>query len=281
MLVALLRSARAGNLPTIWSNTLVGVAIASSGGGPAPFVTAVAAMSLLYTGGMFLNDAADAGWDRQHKPSRPIVQGLISRRAVAVAAALCLSAGWGLCARAGVAPAIWASTLVAAIVAYNAFHKRTAWAVLLMAACRALVYPLAASIASGASPGGVWPASAAIAGATLLITAAARREDIRGARVSSALAWLVSAPYLIPILALGAGDPAWTAVAAGGLVAWSALAAHRARSGNIPAAVQAWIAGFSLGDTLLLALLGRPELMPIAVACWGLTVIAQRRIPGT
>ena len=36
----------------------------------------------LYVGGMYLNDACDAVWDRKHRPERPIPSGLIAEKTV-------------------------------------------------------------------------------------------------------------------------------------------------------------------------------------------------------
>ena len=74
---ALLVLGRVSNLPTVWSNCLAGWWL--SGGGnfwKLPFLFFGAAF--LYTGGMFLNDAFDAAFDRQRRSSRPIPSGKIS-----------------------------------------------------------------------------------------------------------------------------------------------------------------------------------------------------------
>src|SRR5437870_4696749 len=67
---ALLILGRVSNLPTVWSNCLSGWWL---GGGrhaeKLPFLFLGAA--LLYVGGMFLNDAFDAVFDRQYRPERP------------------------------------------------------------------------------------------------------------------------------------------------------------------------------------------------------------------
>ena len=72
---------RVSNLPTVWSNCLAGWWL--SGGGnfwnlPLLFL----GVSALYTGGMFLNDAFDADFDRQRRAERPIPSGKISADAV-------------------------------------------------------------------------------------------------------------------------------------------------------------------------------------------------------
>ena len=77
---AILILGRVSNLPTVWSNVVVGWLI---GGGLFgwPILWIVVGVSLLYWGGMTLNDAFDAKWDRENAPERPIPSGAISRPA--------------------------------------------------------------------------------------------------------------------------------------------------------------------------------------------------------
>ena len=72
---------RVSNLPTVWSNCLAGWWL--GGGGnlwKLPFL--LLGVSALYTGGMFLNDAFDADFDRQRRPERPIPSGKIAAQLV-------------------------------------------------------------------------------------------------------------------------------------------------------------------------------------------------------
>jgi len=185
------------NLPTVWTNVLVGLALGGwSGDRPWLAVLALAAGSLLYTGGMLLNDVMDASWDRAHKRDRPIAEGRLSDRLAGSLAMGCLFGGVGLAASRGDQAAGFAGALVAAIVLYNWLHKRSPLAVVFMAGCRALLYPLAAFMISGEPVHAVWPVSAAVGVYTVLLTLAARREDRAGATVSRAIAWLVPAPFL-------------------------------------------------------------------------------------
>ena len=68
---------RVSNLPTVWSNCLAGWWLGGGGNfGRLPFL--FLGVSLLYTAGMFLNDAFDEGFDRQRRAERPIPSGKIS-----------------------------------------------------------------------------------------------------------------------------------------------------------------------------------------------------------
>ncbi len=288
MLRALAESGRISNLPTVWTNVLVGAAlgrIATDQIEPAPFLFAVAAGSLLYLGGMLLNDAADADWDRAHKKNRPIARGQLDRTTAYVLSAVCLFAGVAIPASRPVPGRLHATllalALAACIVFYNWLHKRSAWSVVFMAGCRALLYPLAAAMVSGEMIHAVRPASAAIGFYTVLLTLAARREDLAGARIGGAWAWLVPMPFLIAAVEYRPDRPVWVAIAGIGFLAWSVLAARRATRGRIPAAISGWIAGYCLADALLLAAIGRVDLASAAVLFWMLTAVSHRLIAGT
>src|SRR6187549_3121603 len=68
---------RVSNLPTVWSNCLAGWWLGGGGNSvKLPFL--LLGVSLLYVGGMFLNDAFDEPFDRQHRKERPIPSGKIS-----------------------------------------------------------------------------------------------------------------------------------------------------------------------------------------------------------
>jgi len=72
---------RVSNLPTVWSNSLAGWWLSGQGNfWKLPFL--FLGVSALYTGGMFLNDAFDAEFDRQRRPGRPIPSGAISAETV-------------------------------------------------------------------------------------------------------------------------------------------------------------------------------------------------------
>lgn len=64
---AYLRLARISNLPTVWTNVLA-ASVLSGGTTPIRLFLVMLAASLLYTGGMFLNDAFDQNIDRAERP---------------------------------------------------------------------------------------------------------------------------------------------------------------------------------------------------------------------
>ncbi len=135
---------RISNLPTVWSNCLAAWLLNGGQVWNNFYVLCIGA-TLLYIGGMFLNDAFDAEFDRQFRKERPIPSGQISTLAVCWIGSTLLLLGWSLLSLTGKSAAIIAPLLVGAIVLYDAVHKRTAFAPLLMAACRFLLYVVAAS----------------------------------------------------------------------------------------------------------------------------------------
>ena len=100
--------------PTVWTNTLVGVTLAGGSVRDPRMPILLVAMSLFYTGGMYLNDAFDREFDATHRPDRPIPAGDVGLvAAVAVAAAL-VAMGIALIAAQVEywAPLAWALALV-------------------------------------------------------------------------------------------------------------------------------------------------------------------------
>ena len=147
---------RISNLPTVWSNCFAAWLL-GGGGRWQELLQLCLGATLLYSGGMFLNDAFDVKFDRQYRSERPIVSGQISLRFVSIAGAALLGLGWLALASLGASVAVFAALLLICIVFYNAVHKRTRLAPLLMASCRFLLYLVAASAAqAGASRLVLW-----------------------------------------------------------------------------------------------------------------------------
>jgi len=106
---------RVSNLPTVWSNCLAGWLIADGGTFQRLLLVCVGA-SCLYLGGMFLNDAFDVEFDRQHRGERPIPSGAISLRAVLMWGCGWLLAGVLCISFLGQTPVLLALLLAIAIV---------------------------------------------------------------------------------------------------------------------------------------------------------------------
>jgi 4-hydroxybenzoate polyprenyltransferase len=158
---AFLLLSRVSNLPTVWSNVLAGwIAATSRGGEATALVVAIAiAISLMYTGGMFLNDAFDAPFDAAARPDRPVPSGVVSRAEVFTFGVLLLAVGVLLVAVvAGARPFAWAMALAAAIVGYDYHHKGFGLGPIVMGVCRGLVYCVAGSVAAPLSLAVIVPA---------------------------------------------------------------------------------------------------------------------------
>ena len=148
---ALLVLGRVSNLPTVWSNCLCGWLI-GVGYTKGPLDWTMLAMlsvgaTLLYLGGMFLNDACDVEFDREHRKERPIPSGAISLGAVWKIAIGLLACGVGLLSVQSNLTALLTLALFNCIFLYNFIHKKYAWSVALMAMCRVLLILVAASFA--------------------------------------------------------------------------------------------------------------------------------------
>lgn len=169
---------RVSNLPTVWSNCLAGWVLAE-GRAPERFVLLCAVGACLYLGGVYLNDAFDADFDRQRRRERPIPSGQIAEARVWQLGWLWLALGALGSAFLGRVPLLLAVLLAGTTVLYNALHKRTPLAVILMGACRFQLYLLAAAAAGGPPGHAVWSGLALglyIAGLSHI----ARRESLPG-----------------------------------------------------------------------------------------------------
>ncbi|GHC11609.1 UbiA family prenyltransferase [Cerasicoccus arenae] len=142
-LQAVLQLCRVSNAPTVWSNVLAAWFLSGGTFEPALGLMLLGATAL-YFGGTTLNDAADADFDRQYRPERPIPSGVFSRGQVTA-----LGLGWMLLGSVLTLLAgggwILLVILIACVLSYDLVHKRTTWAALLMGGGRASLFLLAAS----------------------------------------------------------------------------------------------------------------------------------------
>ena len=145
---ALLILGRVSNLPTVWSNCLCGwVLVRGTNMDAMVFGLLITGATLIYMGGMFLNDACDATWDREHRAERPIPAGTISEQAVWRIGIGLMAAGMiFLCLQGGVT-ALLSLMLFNTILVYNFVHKKITWSPLLIALCRWWLILIAAAFA--------------------------------------------------------------------------------------------------------------------------------------
>jgi hypothetical protein len=110
-----------------------------------PFTLLLLASGCLYCGGMVWNDYFDLEQDKRERPFRPLPSGRISRSRAGFLGATLLGLGWLFAVAAGGCrgewhwtPVIIATALVAAILLYDAWLKRTWAGPLAMGTCRFL-----------------------------------------------------------------------------------------------------------------------------------------------
>ncbi|MCL4786710.1 MAG: UbiA family prenyltransferase [Verrucomicrobia bacterium] len=170
---------RVSNLPTVWSNCLAGWWL-GGGGHHARLPFLLLGVTLLYVGGMFLNDAFDAEFDRHNRKERPIPSGAIACADVWKLGILSLVLGAACLSFLGLVSGGLGLALVLCIVAYDALHKLFTFSPILMGGCRFFVYVLAASVGNDGVTG--WAVWCGIALGTYVIglSGLARKESLRG-----------------------------------------------------------------------------------------------------
>jgi 4-hydroxybenzoate polyprenyltransferase len=275
---------RVSNLPTVWTNTLAGVTLAGTPVGAGRLALLALAFSLLYTGGMYLNDAFDREIDAQERPERPIPSGRVRAGSVfaigfGLLAAGVLAVAWTPGAGRG---SVWAALLLAAVItAYDAWHKANPLSPVVMGLCRVLVYATAALAVSGQVGPAVAGGALALLAYLIGLTYVAKQENLTEVRNLWPLAFL-AAPFLYAAPALP-----WTGAVAVlylGFLGWAVYAVSwlvRPGRRDIRRAVVSLIAGISLLDALLIAGAGDPGRAVWAVGGFLLTLALQRWVPGT
>lgn len=261
-----LQLARISNLPTVWTNVTAAWLLAGGQLQDLRLLWIILGGSLLYTGGMILNDAADVKFDREHRRERPIPGGQVSLRTAWGVGLGMLVAGFAIACSAG-AHVVITLALVAAILFYDLYHKPWAGSVLVMGACRVLLYLMAASVI--AVPGGAGHAvlshALALGSYVVGITLAARLEHKqKGALplLSSLVALvLLSQPGILCItrVAIGGGDvKQYLILLIFGL--WVLHALHTLRKGgpSIGRAVGLLLAGIAIVDALAVSMVSIP-----------------------
>jgi 4-hydroxybenzoate polyprenyltransferase len=238
-------------------------------------------MSLLYVGGMFLNDAFDSEIDARERPTRPIPAGEALQSHVFAIGFAALAAGMILVASVSVSAIAWVLILAAAILLYDWSHKGNPIAPLIMGSCRSLVY-----VATAATLGAPIEQSVVVGAIALLayvagLTYTAKQEALN--RVSSV--WplaLLAVPFVKATPDL---HGSWSAIATFLVFAVAVATAiywlNRRQPGDVPNAVSLLIAAIALNDALVAMTAGATEIGVVCVAFFLLTLLLQRFVPGT
>lgn len=275
---------RVSNLPTVWSNCLVGAALAGAVEMRLDRLgVAMAGGSLLYVAGMILNDWFDRRLDARERPNRPIPAGRISSAAALFVGLLLLAAGIASLAWLGPITAGLAGVLAILILTYNALHSYSVALVLVLGVCRGLVLAISASCQAAPSQWNPYFGliAAALVAYVVALSLFARDETrVDGAMHSAPfvlsglipvalLAWLPFVWWMLPIAAFAIG--------------WTLAVNHSLRFARISRieAVMRLLAGICLLDACFLARLQHAPSAIAALGCFALTVAFQRRIAGS
>lgn len=284
-----LQLGRVSNLPTVWSNVFTGVALAGTTSVDVRLLLLVLSLSLFYTGGMFLNDAFDHGFDAKARPERPIPSGQVSAAQVYVFSFGMMVLGLAVLAWVGYRfepltqwrPVAAGFALAAAIVFYNWHHKNNSLSPLVMGLCRMLVYLTAALAVSAVTSQQLIFAAMILLCYLIGLTYAAKKEHLGRLENSWPLAFL--AVPLIYGAYLAMAQP-WVILPLLALAAWALYALsllRRRKPTDVPRAVVSLIAGISILDAMLLVGVGAFSLAWLAIAAFGVTLLLQRWVSGT
>jgi 4-hydroxybenzoate polyprenyltransferase len=277
----LLVLARASNLPTVWSNCLAGWWLgghANSNKLPLLFAGA----TLLYIGGMYLNDAFDVEFDRQHRKERSIPSGAISLGAVWKLGLLWLAAGLACLFCIGKLTGELGIILLICILLYDAIHKVITFSPVFMGACRFFLYLVAASVASNLVGGWTIWCGLALAAYIMGLSFLARRESARGPVQYVPLLFLAT-PLVLAFFLNGAPYRKNASVLALVLGLWIVRCLRPALSSTnrqIGRAVAGLLAGIVFVDWLAVADAPR-NLAFVFLGLFGTALLFQRFVPAT
>lgn len=218
---ALLQLVRPANVVTALADVLAGYAVA--GAAAAGLGWLLAATACLYAGGIVLNDVFDREIDRVERPERPIPSGRIAAPAAAALGAGLLASGAGLAAMANPGALLVATLVAAAVLLYDAWTKRFAFAgPVNMGLCRALNLLLGMAAAPGEIPGH-WPLALLPLVYIAAVTALSRGEVHGGRRGIAAFALISLTLVLIALAVLSGSAASWAGLAVTAALGWRVL----------------------------------------------------------
>jgi len=273
---------RVSNLPTVWSNCIAGWWMAGHGNLwklPLLFL----GTSAMYTGGMFLNDAFDAEFDRQRRSTRPIPSGAITIELVWIWSFSLLAGGTLALALIGTGTGVLALLLLASIIVYDATHKAITASPWLMGLCRFWVYVIAGTTGKNGLDGGPIWCGAVLAFYVVGLSYVARRESFRGPVPYWPLVFL-AAPIVMAMM-MNTGDARKAAIYLSIVllvwVGWCVRTIFFRSDVNVGKIVSGLLAGIILVDWLAVAPLCPIGLSITFVLLFGLTLWCQRFVPAT
>jgi 4-hydroxybenzoate polyprenyltransferase len=275
---AWLQLARISNTPTVVSNTVAGAVLASAVAETGVVAVVAVAMALFYTAGMILNDLLDYEVDVRERPERPLPSGAVSRPAALTAVIVLFVAGEALLLLEGSEPFLAGLGLVALIVLYDAWHKGNPLSPVLMGACRAVVYFVAALAVAGEVP-----VEVATAAAVLLLYIVGLTQVAKAEGGTLRAAWPPAAVLAAVGYWVGWVNSVWFVLLLAAFAAWVVRSLWLVRSQRrIGAGVVSLIAGVSLFDALAVASVdGSLAAVLVCLAAFLVTIALQTKIAGT
>ncbi len=278
----LLVLARASNLPTVWSNCFAGWLLGGEGPLSGLFLLMFGG-TCLYVGGMYLNDAFDAEFDRQHRPERPIPSGAITLGEVWGFGVGWLVLGTVLLAFFGPLTFFLTVLLLASIITYDVVHKAIAFSPVIMALCRFFLFLVASSAGEEGVTGlAIWT-SFALAFYIVGLSYVAKSESTRGA-LRYWPCWFLGVPILLAYLVNEGRFRQKSMLLSGILLLWifrNLRFTFWSGEKNIGRTVSGLLAGIVLVDLLAVAGGGSPGITLIFVLLLGGALLFQRFIPAT
>lgn len=294
--------ARISNLPTVWTNVAAAWLLAGGDWSDPRLYWLIFAGSLLYTGGMILNDAADVKFDRQHRKERPIPAGEVSAGAAWTMGGGMLLLGAWVALAVGAAHPLFIGGLIVCILFYDLYHKPWAGSVVVMGACRAMLICMAGSarLADSAAESGTlvsaffrfgWSALKSMPGLVMLHASAVGIYTVAlslAARSGgkSSIRWLLWAPA-VSLLAgkgiemrLDTTGPLAVLVVPAAFILLISSALIRLKHSRIDEAVGLLLAGFVIADALAVCA-SQPTVSLVFVALAPLLRLWQRWIAAT
>ena len=275
--------ARASNLPTVWSNVLCAWLLAY-GADSNDLILLLLGSSILYTGGMYLNDWFDVEFDRAHRPERPIPAQQISSKRVLYFSIFWLGCGYATSFLFNNMAILFGSLLLGCIIWYNRSHKNNPWSPFTMAGCRALLILWAGAVCNPELSPIIW-----ISAASLFFYIVGLSYVARGVGKSKPILYGSLVSLSIPVFAhgksLGAINQWWFWLALALLVTWviRSLSGLLKKPPQIDFTICGLLSGLVCLDLYVIA--SHRELSPLAifsfVALFITTLLLQKKIPAT